>query len=380
MKIVFLHSMLRDYRINLFNSLYERMGVEFIFTCGSAFKKHEKIFGQAKMKYTLLEDKPNFIFNEDFDLGLFSALRRYDLVIASIPYRFPSIATYLSSRFSSRKYVLWDETWMLPSNMKYSVGKKIAGLVARNAEHCIVAGSKAKEFYLKMGVPENRISVAPNSATSYEKKVLGSKERRIFRKKLGISEEKFVFLYLGRVVKYKGLDLLLRAFSEHEKERKNSVLIIAGDGPFSGECKALSKELGIRNVSFLGRVSEEEKSALFSISNVFVLPSRFMMQDNVCCEAWGLSLNEAMSAGLPVISTTAVGAAYDLIIEGKTGYLIEPEAQKILDRMEEMESDPKKTKKMGESAQKRVRNNFSWEGQFEVFSRVITLIMEGSPK
>ena len=73
----------------------------------------------------------------------------------------------------------------------------------------------------------------------------------------------------------KGLDYLIKAFSLLEKET-NSALLIVGEGPFRKECEDLIKELGIKNVFFIGGVDDILKASYYRVCDVFVLPAIFL--------------------------------------------------------------------------------------------------------
>ena len=137
--------------------------------------------------------------------------------------------------------------------------------------------------------------------------------------KMAFRTKKYTLLYMSRIIPRKGLDILIKAFSLLKKKRDDVCLLIGGDGPFRQYCHNLLKSLDIRDVSFLGPISPNSAVNLYQQADVFVLPSRFWENME---EPWGLVINEAMSLGLPVITTTAVGAAYDLVIDGYNGFIV----------------------------------------------------------
>jgi glycosyltransferase involved in cell wall biosynthesis len=130
------------------------------------------------------------------------------------------------------------------------------------------------------------------------------------------SSDPFVFLSAGRLVKFKGLDYLMRAFAELKKNTRIPVrLKIVGRGEEGEKLENLAAELGIsQDVEFTGRLSREQVVRAYQESNCFVLPSLY--------EAFGVVLIEAMATGLPVIATRSGGPEY--IVEESSGYLIEP--------------------------------------------------------
>ena len=126
------------------------------------------------------------------------------------------------------------------------------------------------------------------------------------------SSKIYDFVSCGRLVKSKGFDKVLIAFSMIC--RKSEKLVIIGDGKEMGNLKLLSRKLGIeKQVIFTGLV--DNPSLYLSQSKVFVLPSEY--------EGNPITILEAMSMGLPVISSN-VGGIPDVIKNKKNGYLLSP--------------------------------------------------------
>lgn len=124
-------------------------------------------------------------------------------------------------------------------------------------------------------------------------------------------------LSAGRLVKKKGIDILLRAFAAIAPENARLRLIIAGDGPEMSALQSLALSLGISDaVDFEGSVGRQALSDLMARAAVFCLPSRK--------EPFGIVLLEALSFGLPVVAT-AVGGVPEVLEGGKLGYLVPPD-------------------------------------------------------
>lgn len=124
------------------------------------------------------------------------------------------------------------------------------------------------------------------------------------------SPEDPAFLFVGRYVEEKGVDVLIKAYRRYRQSVTEPwPLITAGAGPF--ETMLASRE-GVRNRGF---VQPEELPKLMEQAGAFVLPSRF--------EPWGVVVQEAAAAGLPVLCSTASGAGVHLVRDGYNGFEVE---------------------------------------------------------
>ena len=126
------------------------------------------------------------------------------------------------------------------------------------------------------------------------------------------------FLYVGRMAPEKNLDALLEVFAEYRKIGGAWSLVLVGDGPLGVELREKSARLGCTHtVRFAGLKSAAELALYYAHAGCLVLPSTR--------EPWGLVVNEAMAAGLPVIVSSRCGCADDLVEEGANGFLVNPE-------------------------------------------------------
>ena len=162
-----------------------------------------------------------------------------------------------------------------------------------------VPGRASAEYLQSFGVADKRIAIAPNAIDTA---IFGEGANTA---REGRAPESCTFLYVGRLDPEKGLDVLLRAF-EHVPGR----LVVVGSGSEERRLRAVASE----RVRFLGPLDRDELVAWYAAADAFVLPSR--------SEPWGIVLNEAAAAGLPLVATEEVGAAHDLIEEGVNGFRV----------------------------------------------------------
>jgi len=131
-------------------------------------------------------------------------------------------------------------------------------------------------------------------------------------------------LSVGRLVKFKGFDLLIKAFSDISKKISNLDLVIIGKGPKEQELRSLIKSLDIENrVYLLGEKRGKEKYSFYKGALFYVLSSY------PGSEGFPNVILEAMAAHLPIISTKVSGAE-DAVVDGVTGYLVPPNDRKAL--------------------------------------------------
>ncbi|WP_375405689.1 glycosyltransferase family 4 protein [uncultured Amnibacterium sp.] len=162
------------------------------------------------------------------------------------------------------------------------------------------------------------------------------------------------FTFVGRLVDWKRVDLLLQAVSMLPK---HVTLNIIGDGPMRSVWEAHSRHLGLTDrVRFEGQASQDECAIALTHTTALVLPSIY--------ECGGAVVLEAMAAGVPVIATNWGGPA-DYIIQGETGFLIEPDSAqeystRLADAMSQILSNPDLARKMGIAGRERAAKYFDW--------------------
>ncbi len=159
------------------------------------------------------------------------------------------------------------------------------------------------------------------------------------------------FLFVGRLVYYKGVDVLLEAF----EKVKNAELTIIGCGDREKDLKAYIKEHEMSDkVRILGKVEEERLYREFSECDVFVLPSIAKS------EAFGLVQLEAMAYGKPVINTNLPSGVPEVSIHGITGLTVEPGNKRELgDAMQWLVEHPRERCEMGNAARERLESNYT---------------------
>jgi glycosyltransferase involved in cell wall biosynthesis len=158
-------------------------------------------------------------------------------------------------------------------------------------------------------------------------------------------------LFVGRLVRYKGVDVLLDAIADLPAAR----LDVVGDGPERAALRARAAALGLGDrVRWLGTVDDRRLADLLAGAAALVLPSRDRS------ETFGLSLLEAMAAGVPVIATDLPTGVRDLCRPGRTGWLVPPaDAAALREAIVEVAGDPREARRRGLAGRDLVRASYT---------------------
>lgn len=317
MKIAFVHPAHMDYRVDLFQRINDDYDTTFIFTKqGRGQEKVKEEHQCIPLEWKSKDIKTNLHMNR-IDLGmqikLFKELifGNYDLVISSTS----RYTCWIASRISHKKFMQMTEFWAwIDDSTSRRLLNALNRFMSRNSDSIFAMGTKSYNSYLSMGVNANRIMMYPQCSLNYT-----MHPAEDLRTSLGLLDYK-VIMFLGRLVRTKGVEYLLKAFSRLEKEMQNTFLVIAGDGPSKKELETLAKDLKIENIIFTGTVSKKDIASYYKLCDIFVLPSIFTEHSY---EPWGLVINEAMAFGKPIITTSAVGSGEDLVKNGHNGFVVE---------------------------------------------------------
>ena len=207
-------------------------------------------------------------------------------------------------------------------------------------------GTRQKRYLMHYGVPEDRIVIAQMTVDIAEvARSAGPNVRGAGRAALAVGADDCVFLYVGRLEPAKDIAGLLDAFAQVSERSGYVHLCVVGDGALRSLVDRAASSA--QRVHFLGRLSGEALWNSYAAADVLVLPSLF--------EPWGLVVNEAMAAGLPVIASDAVGCVDDLVIDGQTGIVIDAGSrQGLASAMTRLAENPAVRASMGGAARRRI--------------------------
>jgi len=244
--------------------------------------------------------------------GLWKMIRdgHYDAVLIYTGYPRSSFwISYFASKVSRTAFIFGTDATTLvpmtgPSWKKY-IKRFVWPILYRLASQVIVPSNGSRDLMRSLGIPEERITLTPYSVDN-DWWLARSREidRRAVRASWGVSPETAVILFCAKLQPWKRPQDLLQAFAQSNLEE--GVLIVAGEGPLRADMEKEAASLGIADrVRFLGFVNQTQLPALYTASDLLVLPSSY--------EAFGVVVNEAYMCGCPVVASDHVGAARDLI-------------------------------------------------------------------
>ncbi len=201
------------------------------------------------------------------------------------------------------------------------------------------------------GVPKDKLIMIPNGIdVSYIDSV---KVPPGFRDLYAMPSERLI-VFVGRLVHEKGPDLVLAAFRELLKWDWNLKLLIVGDGPMKEHLMGLAHDWGIWDkVYFTGRVNDETLYSILKVSDLAILPSRY--------EPFGITILEAMAAGIAVI-TTRVGGPNEIVRDWYNGVKVMPDnVDEIIGAAKVLLSNDELRSSIAKNARDSVLRWYTWD-------------------
>jgi phosphatidylinositol alpha-1,6-mannosyltransferase len=174
-----------------------------------------------------------------------------------------------------------------------------------------------------------------------------AEQRRAERVALGLDPERATVIAVSRLVPRKGFDIVLDAIARLEIDAQ---LVVAGDGRDRGRLERRTRRLGLDDrVRFLGRVSDDELTAVYRSGDVFAMMCRERW-GGLEAEGFGIVFLEAAASGLPAIAGRS-GGSHEAVIDGHTGFVVEPDdATTLAERMTQLLTDESERTRMGAAA------------------------------
>lgn len=187
------------------------------------------------------------------------------------------------------------------------------------------------------------------------------------RERYGLPEER-VAVTVNHLHPRKRVDLFLRAVHYAAQLTPGATALVVGGGPENDYLHNLSAELGMevgKDVVFAGAVPEAELPAHYALADVYVHTGRE--------ESFGLSVIEALSLGLPVVSVNE-GGPCDTVLDGVSGHLVEPTPEAMGSSIAHLWANPARARNMGQAGSRFIKMRYSWEQGARALLRTLEMI------
>jgi glycosyltransferase involved in cell wall biosynthesis len=271
---------------------------------------------------------------------IWSALRRggYDVLWLHGHGIAANVIALAAAKWMGMRVFMRSETHLLLRRMglKAKVRRPVMSTLFSLCDAILAIGTANSEFYQAMGVPADKISLVPYTVDNERfmtRARMTPDERRAMRRRFGISDDRPAIIYVSKLMPRKHPDHLIKAAQRLAREGLSFDLVVAGSGEMGDELNRLIAIGGPPHVVKPGFINQMEMPALLSACDVFVLPS----ED----EPWGLIVNEAMCAGLPVVIAADVGSARDLVRHGENGFAFKAgDISALADHLQTLLLDP----------------------------------------
>ena len=325
-KVVFLHNVISPHNVPLFSYLAKAKTYRFKFLFLSPTDTHRpwtpslsydfdyEILRTITFRLPGQEPLPLYL-----NLSVWSKLRQEnpDIIVIS-GWDHPSY--WLAAGYAQvfgKKLVLWSGSTASEPSWRRTLTLPLVKMIIKSCAAFVAYGTRAREYLLSLGASTEKVFVSSNTTDidfCRTALTLRRKSQTQLKKKLGFSGRTLIMFY-GQLIDRKGPLQLLQAFSQLAASHPELGLMLVGNGPLASQLQDYIQKSNLtKPVRLFPYPGEEKIVSNYAAADIFILPSRQ--------EVWGLVVNQAMAAGLPVITTAQTGASVDLIMPGQNGLII----------------------------------------------------------
>lgn len=336
-----------SYTVDRNRAVYDRMGIKYCYMHSSSLAKSVENEKEAEalstLSLTALAKRLN------------NVLKNNDIVIMNGYTGRIFIVLYLLNFLYHRSIGLDSDTQLnIPNGtIKRFIKRLYLSTIFRNKHIFGLPGgtNTHKELFRYYGMNESRICLMPMVVNN-----------SLFKNESLKACTPFNFLFVGRIIEVKNIELMIQAFISEFENNNQVILKIVGDGEL---LKSFVKKYGYHsNIKFVGPKYGESLIEEYRNASAFILPSAY--------EPWGLVVNEAMSAGLPVIVSDQVGAAWDLVHNRNTGFIFRyNDPNELAEKMRHLVNDRKLYDKYSRSAYDLMHNYWNYEFYSDCLNKFI---------
>lgn len=341
MKILYLTNIPSPYRVDFFNNLGSHCDLTVLFERNDAKNRNREWLQNEFINFKGIFLK-GVKFGDDISFSL-KVLRylnlNYDLIVIG-GYSTPTaILAILYLKLKNIPFILNADGGFIKSDKK--IIYKIKKFLISSASNWLSTSDITTNYLIHYGADKNKIFKYP--FTSIKEKdiiedLITESSKNDIKRELGISSEK-VILSVGQVIPRKGFDLLLKSI---KKLKNNYKIFIIGGNP-TNDLIEIIKENELSSVHFIDFINKEKLQKFYRIADIFVLSTRE--------DIWGLVINEAMSNGLPIITTDKCICGLELIQDNYNGYIVPLEnIGELADRIQYLLKNDQHRKEMGRNS------------------------------
>ncbi|MFR3995537.1 MAG: glycosyltransferase family 4 protein [Turicibacter sp.] len=313
MKVLYMTNLPVPYRIEFFEELGKVVNLTVTFEREKALNRDSAWLSTSFKNFKAIFLKGKKIGEEDgFCPEILNVIKtgNYDAVVIGVYHTPTAMMAIQYMKWRKIPYYISSDGGFIKADgfFKQLIKKNLIS----DAKGYFSPGNLTDRYLIHYGAKVDRIHRYP--FTSLKKcdilhKCLTSEEKKMYKEKLGIKEEKII-LGVGQFIHRKGWDILMRAMVG----MPNSIGVYIVGGEPTEDYLKMKNELKLNQVHFIGFSSKEELKEYYKASDLFVLPTRE--------DIWGLVINEAMAYGLPIITTDNCMAGLELVADKGTGNII----------------------------------------------------------
>jgi len=339
-KVILITNIISPYRIPLFNWISKNEDFDFkVVALAESEKNREWRIAKKDIEFdyqilpgwhTLIRGKKREI-PIHLNRGLFKVLGQYspDIVITAGYDHLAFWQAFLYCKIFRKGYILWNGTTLMSAGGIKGVRGLLKKIIIKGTDKYIAYGAEAKEYLEKFGADEKDIYISTNTADveGMRDMVLRYRNSKEFLTERR-NDPKILFLYVGQLIKRKGVGQVLAALSILKDPEIG--FMIVGSGPEKKSLENFCVRNRLQNVFFEGFHQPEELPKYYALADIFILPS-FQ-------EVWGLVINEALAGGLYSLCSKYAGVGHDLI-NGNNGKIFNPySVREIVDNIKEIKN------------------------------------------
>lgn len=331
-RLVILTEIISPYRIPLFNALAQNPNVEphviFLAENDPGLRQWRVYKDEITFSYEVLPSRRfrfgsrSVLLNRGLSRALKAALP--DAILCGGYNYVASWQLLLWAKLERVPLLLWSESHKDELRESRALVEFLKDEFLQSCAGFVVPGRVAREYLLSRRVRDEIIFTAHNAVDNVlfsAATLQARKNATALRRELSLPDR--YFLFVGRLVREKGVFELLAAYAKLDRQLRDQFgLVFAGDGECRSELEEQAARIVPGTVRFAGFVHREQLPAYYALAEMLILPTY--------SDTWGLVVNEAMACGLPIVLSEVAGCAPDLVEENWNGLLVRPQDESSL--------------------------------------------------